>query len=153
MRACAATALVATAVVAQPPAYGDSAAFSTLSGSQRGFLDVRQQLADSTLSCVELGVTQNGESRRRLQGRLGDGSSLVLFARSRLRTGEVTRVEFLRTREGVQRAMTWDADGNLTEGVDWNAKRTRATTYPIPSGGPVPQVLRGLARRIIARCG
>ncbi len=139
--------------MAAQTAAADRAAFASLSHEERRFLDVRQELADTSLACVQQGTTSTGESRRRLQGRLPDGSSLVVFARVRARTGEVMRVEFVRTRDGVQRGITWDADGNRTTGVDWNAKRTDATTYPIPSGGPVPQVLRGLARRIVARCG
>ncbi|MBK8248933.1 MAG: hypothetical protein IPK85_16260 [Gemmatimonadetes bacterium] len=77
----------------------------------------------------------------------------MVFARSRPDTGGITRVEFVRTRNGVQRGYTWDADGNVTTGVDWTPDRSRATSFPVPSGGPVPQALRGLGRRVIARCG
>lgn len=133
-------------------AQADSAAFAALSPTQRSLLDVRRNLPDTALACVSLGTTTAGESRRRLQGRLPDGSSLVLFARTSA-AGEVLRVEFVRTRRGVQRGITWDRDGNRAEGVDWNADRTRATRFPIPSGGPVPEVMRGLARRLVHRCG
>lgn len=131
----------------------DSAAFTALSNSERELLDVREEISDPRLACVSLGITTTGQERRRLQGRLGDGSSVVVFARSRVDSGDITRVEFVRTRAGVQRGFTWDAEGNATTGVDWTPDRSRATSYPIPSGGPVPQVLRGLARRVVARCG
>ncbi|MBL8960618.1 MAG: hypothetical protein JNJ98_12255 [Gemmatimonadetes bacterium] len=131
----------------------DSAAFASLSRVQRDLLDVRRELANPQLSCISLGVTPSGQERRRIQGRLQDGSSLVVFARSRPDSGVITRVEFVRTRDGVQRGYTWDADGNVTTGVDWTPDRSRATSFPVPSGGPVPQVLRGLGRRVIARCG
>ncbi|MBL8982553.1 MAG: hypothetical protein JNL26_10245 [Gemmatimonadetes bacterium] len=141
------------AILSQPTPEPEGAAFASLSATQRELLDIRANLSDKALACVSLGTTSSGQSRRRLQGRLADGSSLVVFARSRDATGEVTRVEFVRTRDGVQRGYTWDTDGNLTTGVDWNRDRSKATSFPVPSGGPVPLVLRSLGRRVISRCG
>lgn len=148
-------ALACLTLPAQLPQGGpaDSLAFATLSATQRALLDVRRDLGSDTLQCVSLGATSRGQERRRLQGRLPDGSSLVIFARWVPATVEIHRVEFVRTTEGQQRGMTWDRDGNSTTAVDWNADRSRAVPYPVPSGGPVPQVLRALARRVIARCG
>lgn len=130
----------------------DSAAFDALPEPLRELLDVRTRIrpssADPNVVCVALSATSDGSTRQRLQGRLGDGTSLVVFARSS-KSGALRRVEFVRrAATGEQRGFTWDAEGDETKGMDWPAGSTVSTSYPVPRGGPVPRALRALGRLV-----
>jgi hypothetical protein len=135
-------------------ARGDSAAFATLPPRVRDVLDVRQRIhpshPDPNLTCVPLSATSDGSRRQRLQGRVGDGTSLVVFARFTT-TGSLRRVEFVRRLTGgVQRGFTWDAENDATIASEWPAGSTLASTYPVPKGGPIPRAVRALGR-LVAR--
>jgi hypothetical protein len=128
----------------------DSAAFDALPERLRDVLDVRSRInpasADPNVVCVRLSTTSDGSRRQRLQGRLGDATSLVVFARVSAR-GALGRVEFVRRlANGEQRGFTWDAAGDATTGMDWAVGSTVSTSYPIPRGSPIPRALRGLGR-------
>ncbi len=132
----------------------DSAAFDALPSSLRELLDVRSRIsrssADPNVVCVALSATSTGSTRQRLQGRLGDGTSLVVFARSS-KGGALERVEFVRRiGSGEQRGYTWDREGDATKAMDWPAGSTVSTTYPVPRGGPVPRAIRALGRLVAA---
>lgn len=131
----------------------DSAAFATLPPVERSVLDVRDAItfasADPNVVCVLLSKTSEGSRRQRLQGKLADGTSLVVFARQSA-SGRLERVEFIRKMTtGEQRGFTWDTAGDLTTANEWKAGETSATTYPVPRGGPVPRALRGLGRIVM----
>jgi hypothetical protein len=132
---------------------GDSAAFATLPATVLEVLDVRSRItpesADPNLVCVPLSRTSDGSKRQRLQGKLGDGTSLVVFARERTR-GALGRVEFVRRLlTGEQRGYTWDMVGDATIATEWKAGETSATSYPIPRGGPIPRAVRSLGRLVM----
>ena len=143
----------ATAAAFSPDSLrADSAAFDALPPPLRELLDVRTRIrresADPNLVCVALSATSDGSTRQRLQGRLGDGTSLVVFARSS-KSGALRRVEFVRrVASGEQRGFTWDAEGDETKGMDWPAGSSVSTSYPVPRGGPVPRALRALGRLV-----
>ncbi len=131
----------------------DSAAFAALPEQVREVLDVRSRLqqatADPNLICVPLSGTSDGSRRQRVQGRLGDGSSLVVFARVD-RRGRLGRVEFVRRLpSGVQRGYTWDAAGDATVELEWPAGSIRASSGPVPTGGPIPRAVRALGRLVL----
>lgn len=131
----------------------DSAAFAALPEPVREVLDVRSRLqqstADPNLICVPLSGTSDGSRRQRVQGRLGDGSSLVVFARVD-RRGRLGRVEFVRRLpSGVQRGYTWDAAGDATVELEWPAGSMRASSGPVPKGGPIPRAVRALGRLVL----
>lgn len=157
---CALMALASPSDAQRPPsidadsARGDSAAFATLPPAAREVLDVRRRItpenADPNIVCVPLSATSDGSRRQRLQGRLGDGTSLVVFARFTPR-GSLQRVEFVRRLDsGVQRGYTWDLAGDATTAMEWAAGTSAATSYPIPRGGAIPRAVRALGR-IVAR--
>lgn len=131
----------------------DSAAFATLPPGVLDVLDVRSRItpesADPNLVCVPLSRTSDGSRRQRLQGRIGDGTSLVVFARTSA-SGAIARVEFIRRlQSGEQRGYTWDALGDATTASEWKAGETNATSYPVPRGGPIPRSLRALGRLVL----
>jgi hypothetical protein len=143
--------------VARPSAdsaRADSAAFDALPPALREVLDVRARVtptsADPNVVCVVLSTTSDGSTRQRLQGRLADGTSLVVFARSSKR-GALRRVEFVRKlASGEQRGFTWDAEGDATTGMEWPAGSTVSTSYKVPRGSPVPRAIRALGRLVAA---
>ncbi|MEO7512823.1 MAG: hypothetical protein ABIZ91_13785 [Gemmatimonadaceae bacterium] len=137
-----------------PPdsARADAAAFASLPAPVREVLDVRSRVdrerADPNLSCVALSETSDGSRRQRVQGRLGDGTSLVVFGRI-TRAGALARVEFIRRlTSGVQRGFTWDAADDRTTSMEWAAGSTDAVSSPVPRGSPIPRALRGLGRLV-----
>ena len=134
-------------------ARADSAAFATLPAPVLEVLDVRRRItpesADPNVVCVPLSGTADGSRRQRLQGRLGDGTSLVVFARFTAR-GSLGRVEFVRRlTSGEQRGYTWDAAGDATTAMEWPAGESTASSYPIPRGGGVPRAVRALGRLVM----
>lgn len=136
---------------------GDNAAFNTLPAQVRQVLDVRQHIrafgGDPAVVCVPLSTTADGSRRQRLQGRLRDGLSLVVFARA-TRDGVLSRVEFVRRLPtGGQAGYTWDTQGDATMAMEWAPRSSDATSHPVPRGGPIPRALRGLGRIVLTwRC-
>ena len=135
-------------------ARADSAAFASLPPSVLEVLDVRARIsperADPNVVCVPLSATSDASRRQRLQGRLGDGTSLVVFARFTPR-GSLRRVEFVRRlQSGIQRGYTWDSAGDATTAMEWPAGASEATSYPIPRGAAIPRAVRALGR-LVAR--
>jgi hypothetical protein len=90
------------------------------------------------------------EASRRVHLRLGDGSSLVVFARVDTAAHDVRRVEIMRNPvRDEQMAFTLDGDGDVATVIRWPDRgHGRAESAEHPRGGPLPRVLRSFARRL-----
>jgi hypothetical protein len=97
---------------------------------------------------------RHGELRRRLNLKLEDSASVVLYATADDSSGTLARVEFLkRTPRRGQRGLIWEAERDHTQSMWWTEPergvRRRVDRGNIPRGGPVPRALRALGRRLI----
>lgn len=138
-------------------ARADSAAFAALPPALAAEIDVRRILAPDALAdtsrtyCQPLGDPTAEHERRRIRFRLGDTLG-ILFVRAERPTGRLIRVELLRRPldGGLQRAFTWEAEGDVTWAVDWTSDEATATERGrIPRGSPAPRALRALGRQLL----
>lgn len=149
------------AEAAADSALGDSAALASLPPTLARELGIGAvltdvALADTAVVRCEPMSTGDGAARRRLRGRLADGSHAVLFVRARRRDGALQRVELVRRDSSAsQRGFIWDAAHDDVQSVVWaRAGAPRPETTTMPRGGPLPRGLRALGRRLLAlQCG
>lgn len=146
--------------MAADSAHADSAAFATLPSALGTVLDVRALLAPPALDslpladCTDLAPRRPTELRRRLQLRLADSGSIVLYAVADRASGDLERVEFVRRMPGKgQRGLTWDAARDRTTSLWWpeyaRGIARRAERGDLPRGGPVPRAVRALGRQLL----
>ncbi len=138
----------------------DSAAFASLPSGLMGLLDVRDEISAGVPSplpfyeCIQMNDRETEQLRRRLQLRLGDTSTAVLFAVADRATGRLDRVEFLRRRPRAgQRGFIWERTRDRTASSWWfetpRGLSSREERGDLPRGGPVPRALRALGRQLL----
>lgn len=134
---------------------GDSAAFATLPGSLREFLDIRDAMGDAMPDrCDVMPSRQRHEERRRLRMTFADSSRVLLYAVADDSTGALERVEYIRRipTKG-QRGLIWDGERDRTTSTWWSETRwglsRRVERGDIPRGGPLPRALRALGRQLL----
>lgn len=141
-------------------AAADAAAFAGLPKGLSELLDIRHEMTPEGLEslpsaeCVVMEPNRQGELRRRLNLRLADSASVVLYATADDSSGTLARVEFIRrTPRKGQRGLIWEAERDHTQSMWWTEPergvRRRVDRGNIPRGGPVPRALRALGRRLI----
>jgi len=140
-------------------AAADAAAFEALPASLVQWLDVRPLLDPASwetlplAACHNLAPYEDGLNRRRLQLRLLDTTTVLLYAVADRSDGRLSRVEFIRRtpRQG-QRGLVWDSGRDRTQSTWWNETRyglsRRVERGEIPRGGPIPRAMRALGRQL-----
>ncbi len=137
----------------------DSAAFADLPPRLVQWMGFREYLDPAAMDALSLAVCDElpkgsfGERRRRLQMRLPDTSTVLLYAVANGEFGTLERVELIRRIPRVgQRGFTWTANRDNAQSVWWpEATYTRSRRVErgdIPRAGPIPRTLRAMGRQL-----